>query len=107
MKEEEKMGLSEAIKQHYKTEPLNIYLPTTAADRIFGKKISLAADAWLYILVAACGLAILVICVLALAQWLFSPEIIGVGLLLAAFFGLTYMEIQVWLVKVKELERWT
>lgn len=107
MKKEDKIGLSEAIKRHYKTEPLNIHLPATAAHRVFGKKTSTAADAWLYVLAAACGLAILVICVLALAKWLFSPEMIWVGLLLAAFLGLTYKEIQVWMVKVKEIERWT
>lgn len=107
MKKKEKIGLSEAIKQHYRTAPLNIHLPENVANRVFGKKTSPAADAWLYVLAAACGLAILVICVLALAKWLFSPGMIWVGLLLAAFLGLTYKEIQVWMVKVKEIERWT
>lgn len=104
MKQEEKIGLSEAIKQNYRTEPLNIHLPTTVADRVFGKKISSVADTWLYVFAAVCGLAILVICVLSLAQWLFSPGMIGVGLLMAAFLGLTYKEIQVWSARVKELE---
>jgi hypothetical protein len=97
MKKEEKIGLSEAIKQHYRAEPLNIRLPVTVANRVFGKKTSSAGDTWLYVLAAACGLAILFICVLSLAQWLFNPGMIGVGILMAAFLWLSYQEFLIWL----------
>lgn len=95
MKEEEKIGLSEAIKRHYKTEPLNIHLPAAAANRVFGKKTSLAADAWLYVLAAVCGLGILVVCIWALRQWDSLPALMGVGLAVAAFLWLSYKEMNV------------
>lgn len=96
MKKEEKTGLSEAIKQHYRTEPLKIHLSMAVADRLFGKKTSTAGDGWLYFLAAVCGLAILVICILALAQCYFSPMQIGAGLSIAAFFWLSYKEFLIW-----------
>lgn len=96
MKREEKTGLSEAIKHHYRTERLKIQLPMAVADRVFGKKPSATGDIWLYALAVLCGLAILAICVLALPQRLFSPELIGAGLSIAAFFWLSYKEILIW-----------
>lgn len=96
MKKEKKIGLSEAIKLHYRTEPLKTQLPMAVADRVFGKKTFSAGDVWLYSLAALCGLAILVICVWALSKCSFSPLLIGVGISVAAFLGLSNKEILIW-----------
>ncbi|MCO6489809.1 MAG: hypothetical protein J5I98_15440 [Phaeodactylibacter sp.] len=97
MKKEEKIGLSEAIKRHYRTEPLKTQLPMAVADRIFGKKTFSAGDVSLYFLAALCGLAILALCVWALSQCSFSPLLMGAGISMAAFFWLSYKEMLIWL----------
>lgn len=96
MKEEEKIGLSEAIKQHYRTEPLKTQLPMAVADRVFGKRPSVVGDVWVYFLAGLCGLAILGICIWALAESPYSPLLIGGGISMAAFLGLSYQEYLNW-----------
>lgn len=101
MKKEEKIELSEAIKQYYRTEPLKINLPVVVANRIFKKGSSAASDHWLYYLVLLCCLAMMTMCVWALAPYFSSPLLIGVVVSFTLFLGLAYKEVSRWQDRVQ------
>lgn len=105
MKKEKQIGLSAAIKQHYRTAPLTTHFAIDVSDRVFGQKTTTAVDVWLYSVAGLCGVAILILCLKTLAHSSFPAVLIGIGISVVTFVGLSRMEILIWREEEHLLEK--
>lgn len=97
MDEKEKINLGEALKQFYSDEPLKINLAASVADKVFAKQKTSAtfADKWVFYLVVAAAITLLIFLFRYLLLLNISPALLLLTLPVLGYYWLSAKEVSV------------
>ena len=92
MEKEKHIPLGEAIRHHYKTDPLRIHLASAVSDKLFAQKKKNRSDMILYIFAGMLAIIAIFFSFRFLSQFTFEPFLMLPLVLLVFYFWTSLKE---------------